>query len=200
MDPARDRVLLDGREVSPPPPTVTLLLNKPAGYVSTCSDERGRPTVLDLLPQGLPPLHPVGRLDMDTEGLLLLTNDGELTYHLTHPRFEVEKEYVAHVEGIPSPAALRRLREGVEVDGRPTAPAEVELESATRTDSVLRLRIHEGRKRQVKRMLAGIGHPVRRLQRVRVGPLHLGDTPLGNARALSDSEVASLKRCAEGER
>jgi len=199
VDPQRDDVDVDGRKVEPPVSLVTIMLNKPAGYVTTCSDERGRPTVLDLVPKNLGPLHPIGRLDMDTEGLLLLTNDGELTYRLTHPKFEVEKEYVADVEGIPGDSALQRLREGVEIDGHKTAPAQVKLEKASRRGAVLRVRIHEGRKRQVKRMLSAVGHPVRRLRRVRMGPIRLGNLPLGNTRPLSPEEVNALRRCAEAE-
>lgn len=199
IDPQRDRVDVDGRKVEPPASLVTIMLNKPAGYVTTCSDEHGRPTVLDLVPENLGPLHPVGRLDMDTEGLLLLTNDGELTYRLTHPKFKVEKEYVAEVEGVPSESALRRLREGVEIDGDRTAPAQVKLEKVSRRAAVLRLRIHEGRKRQVKRMLSAVGHPVRRLRRVQIGPIKLGALPLGDTRPLSREEVDSLRRCAESE-
>jgi pseudouridine synthase len=199
VDPQHDRVSVDGREVQPASARVYLLLNKPRGYVCTRSDERGRATVLDLLPEGAPPVYPVGRLDMDTEGLLLLTNDGDLAYRLTHPKFEVEKEYVALVRGVPSADSLRRLSEGVEVDGRLTAPAEVRVESTTRCGTVLRLRIHEGRKRQVRRMLAAIGHPVLRLQRVRVGPIALGELAPGETRVLTRAEVESLRRAAEAE-
>ena len=197
MDPGRDRVSLDGREVTPPRARVTLLLNKPPGYVSTCSDERGRPTVLDLLPPDVGALHPVGRLDMDTEGLLLLTNDGDLTYRLTHPKFEVEKEYVAEVEGIPSGGSLQRLSRGVDIDGRRSAPARVSLESTSQGRAIVRLQIHEGRKRQVKRMLSAVGHPVRKLRRVRLGPIRLGDLPVGETRPVSTEEVQALRRCAE---
>ena len=199
VDPDRDRISLDGREVASPFERVTILLNKPSGYVSTCADERGRPTVLDLLPEGVGRVHPIGRLDMDTEGLLLLTNDGDLTYRLTHPKFEVEKEYVAEVEGVPSLDALRRLSQGIEIDGRRSAPATVSVESAANGRAVVRLQIHEGRKRQVKRMLQAVGHPVRKLRRVRVGPIQLGNLPLGETRALSGKEVEALQRCARAE-
>nr|MDQ3293995.1 rRNA pseudouridine synthase [Actinomycetota bacterium] len=153
-----DEVTVDGVPVGVAPGLVHYLLNKPAGVVSTASDPQGRQTVVQLVPAD-PRVFPVGRLDLDTEGLLVLTNDGGLTERLTHPRHGVEKEYLAAVEGEPTRATLRRLREGVDLDDGPTAPAKVTLVEP----NLLRITIHEGRNRQVRRMCEAVGHPVTRL-------------------------------------
>src|ERR1700733_15074423 len=167
---------------------VVYVLNKPAGVVSTARDPQGRPTVVTMVPQ-TERLYPVGRLDIDTTGLILLTNQGELAHRLTHPSFEVEKTYRAVVGG---PAleerALRTLREGVELEDGPSAPARVRRVSG----DTLEITIHEGRKRQVKRMCEAVGHPVKRLERIGFGPLALGDLPRGRWRKLSDAEVEML--------
>ncbi len=182
-------IAVDGTPIGVRPDLVHYLLNKPTGVVTTASDTHGRPTVLDLVPAD-PRVHPVGRLDMDTEGLLVLTNDGVLTHRLTHPSFGVEKEYVAEVEGRPGRGALRRLREGVELDDGMTAPAKVsELQPG-----VLRLTIHEGRNRQVRRMCDAIGHPVTRLVRTRIGPLRDQHLAPGAWRPLTLDEVRALER------
>jgi 23S rRNA pseudouridine2605 synthase len=157
--------------------------------VSTVSDPQGRPTVVELVP-GEPPVYPVGRLDAATEGLLLLTNDGDLAHRLTHPSFGIEKEYLAHVEGQPKPAAIRRLRDGVELDDGMTAPAQVSQVEP----GVLRITIHEGRNRQVRRMADAVGHPVRRLVRTRIGSLRGGGLGPGEWRKLSQSEIRALER------
>jgi 23S rRNA pseudouridine2605 synthase len=182
-----DRVEVDGVPVPIKPGLVYYLLNKPAGVVTTASDTHGRSTVVDLVPAE-PRVFPVGRLDAETEGLLLLTNDGDLTHRLTHPSFGVDKEYLAEVEGTPSPGELRRLREGVELDDGVTAPAKVALVSET----VVRLVIHEGRNRQVRRMCEAVGHPVRRLVRTRIGPLTDRSLRPGAHRALTEAEVRAL--------
>jgi len=166
VDPDNDLVEIDGAPAGVRPGLVYYLVNKPAGVVTTMSDPQGRAIVADLVPDE-PRVFPVGRLDADTEGLLLMTNDGELAHRLAHPSFGVEKEYLAHVDGVLAPGALRRLREGVELDDGITAPAEVSQPDA----GVVRLTIHEGRNRQVRRMCEAVGHPVRRLVRVRIGPL-----------------------------
>jgi pseudouridine synthase len=167
------------------------LLNKPAGYVTTASDPQGRPTVLDLVP-ATPRVFPVGRLDRDTEGLIVMTNDGDLAQLLAHPRHGVEKEYLVEVEGQPAPAALRRLREGVDLDDGRTHPARVSVVQPHGDGAALSITIHEGRKRQVRRMCAAVGHPVLRLVRVRIGPV--GDRTLrpGEWRALTPAEVRAL--------
>jgi 23S rRNA pseudouridine2605 synthase len=188
-DAESDRIEVDGVPIGVRPGLVHYLLNKPAGVVTTASDPQGRPTVVGLVPSE-PRVFPVGRLDADTEGLLLLTNDGELAHRLTHPSFGVDKEYLAEVEGRPSRGAVRRLREGIELDDGPTAPAKVSAVG----DNVLRITIHEGRNRQVRRMCEAVGHPVRRLVRVRIGPL--GDRRLapGEWRPLTQAEVRDLER------
>ena len=189
VDPANDRIAVDGVPVGTRPGLVYYLLNKPPGVVSTASDPQGRPTVTSLVPAE-PRVHPVGRLDTATEGLLILTNDGELTHRLTHPSFGVEKEYLAQVIGTPRPGAVRRLREGVDLDDGRTAPARVSVVGP----DLLRLTIHEGRNRQVRRMAEAIGHPVRRLVRTRIGPLRTGALKPGEWRALTQAEVRALER------
>jgi 23S rRNA pseudouridine2605 synthase len=187
VDVDHDLVEVDGAPVGIRPDLVYLLLNKPVGVVTTAEDPQGRPTVVELVPAE-PRVFPVGRLDRDTEGLLLLTNDGELAHRLTHPSFGVEKEYLAQVEGRPSRAAVRRLREGVDLEDGPTAPARV----STTDPDVLRIVVHEGRNRQVRRMCDAVGHPVRRLVRVRIGPLADRALPPGQWRALTLEEVRAL--------
>ncbi len=184
---------LDGAPIGVRPDLVHYLLNKPAGVVTTADDPQGRPTVVGLVPAE-PRVFPVGRLDVDTEGLLLLTNDGELAHRLTHPSFGVEKEYVAELEGSPSRAALRRLREGVELDDGTTAPAR----AALLEPSVVRVTVHEGRNRQVRRMCDAVGHPVVRLIRTRIGPLADRSLAPGAWRELTGDEVRSLQRAVAG--
>lgn len=188
-DAETDAIEIDGALVGVRPDTVWYLLNKPKGVVTTASDPQGRPVVVDLVPPQ-PRVFPVGRLDMDTEGLLLLTNDGDVTHRLTHPSYGVEKEYLAHVEGRPSRGALRSLREGVELDDGLTAPAK----ASTVGDDVIRLVIHEGRNRQVRRMCDAVGHPVVRLVRVRIGPIADRSLEPGAVRPLTVDEVRTLER------
>jgi 23S rRNA pseudouridine2605 synthase len=190
-----DRVTVDGVLIGVAPGLVHYLLNKPRGVITTASDTHGRPTVVQLVPAE-PRVYPVGRLDADTEGLLLLTNDGELTHRLTHPSFGVEKEYLAEVEGTPTRGDLRRLREGVELDDGVTAPAKV----SDPAPGMLRITIHEGRNRQVRRMCEAIGHPVTRLVRTRIGPLRDASLAPGEWRPLTVDEVRSLERAASVER
>ena len=191
LDVSHDIVTIDGAFVPLAPDAVYYVLNKPAGYVTTAHDPQGRPTVIDLVPPE-PRVFPVGRLDLDTEGLLLLTNDGELTYRLTHPSFGIEKEYLAEVEGTPSRGTLRLIREGIELDDGPTAPAKVALVHP----NLLRLVIHEGRNRQVRRMCAAVGHPVVRLVRVRIASLVTGSLAPGQWRPLDGDEVRALAAAA----
>ena len=198
-DPARDvrpadAVAIDGRPVSPAHERVVYALNKPAGVVSTARDPQGRPTVVTMVPQ-TERLYPVGRLDIDTTGLILLTNEGDLAHRLTHPSFEVEKTYRAVVGGPPvHEAALRALRDGIELEEGRTAPARVERVSA----DTLEITIHEGRKRQVKRMCEAVGHPVKQLERIAFGPLELADLPRGRWRKLSREEVERLTAAIAG--
>ena len=188
VDPEHDVLAVDGRTVAEPGRRRYFLLNKPRGYVSTAHDERGRPTVVDLVPGG-GRLYPVGRLDADSEGLLLLTDDGDLAYALTHPRFEVPKEYHVLVPGPLSADDLERLRKGVELEEGRTAPAVVEVLSQQPGQTWLCLVIRQGWKRQVRRMLAAIGQPVQRLIRVGLGGLSLDSLPVGAVRRLSPADV-----------
>ncbi len=187
--PATDELAVDGIVISVNPDLVYYLLNKSAGVISTVSDPQGRPTVVDLLPRN-PQIHPVGRLDSETEGLLLLTNDGSLTHRLTHPSHGVEKEYLAQVRGDPSRGAVRQLREGVELDDGMTAPAKVSLKGP----SMIRIVIHEGRNRQVRRMCDAVGYPVERLVRTRIGSLRDPQLEPGSWRELTVSELRTLEK------
>jgi 23S rRNA pseudouridine2605 synthase len=188
VDVDADRVEVDGVPIGVKPGLVYYLLNKPPGVVTTVSDTHGRPTVVGLVPAE-PRVYPVGRLDLDSEGLLLLTNDGELAQLLTHPSHGVDKEYLVEVDGGGvAQGALRRLRTGIELDDGTTAPAKVSQPSP----GVLRMTIHEGRNRQVRRMCAAIGHPVRRLVRVRIGPLRDAQLRPGEWRTLTTREIKAL--------
>jgi 23S rRNA pseudouridine2605 synthase len=191
VDVGRDRVSVDGVPVGVLPDLVYYLLNKPAGVVTTADDPQRRPKVVDLVPAE-PRVFPVGRLDVATEGLLVLTNDGGLTHRLTHPSFGVAKEYLAQVEGEPTSGDLRALREGVELDDGPTAPAKV----AAVAPGLLRIVIHEGRNRQVRRMCEAIGHPVLRLVRTRIGPIADPTLAPGEYRSLTHEEVRRLAAAA----
>jgi 23S rRNA pseudouridine2605 synthase len=200
-DPARDvsdadTVTVDGKQISPAgPERVVYALNKPAGVVSTARDPQGRPTVVTMVPQ-TERLYPVGRLDIDTCGLILLTNQGELAHRLTHPSFEVSKTYRAVVGGpAVDERVLRALREGIELEDGRTAAAQVRRVAA----DTLEITIHEGRKRQVKRMCEAVGHPVKRLERIRFGPLELGDLPRGRWRRLTPAEIDTLLKSANAE-
>jgi len=196
VDPEHDRVTLDGVTIPVRAGLVYYLLNKPAKVVTTARDPEGRPTVTDLVP-GDPRVFPVGRLDWDTEGVLLLTNGGDLAHGLTHPSRGVPKTYLVEVTGIPGRAALRRLREGVDLDDGRTAPARARLAQTTPTGAALELVIHEGRNRQVRRMCEAVGHPVRRLVRTRFGPLHDNRLAPGQWRPLSPAEIRALYAAVE---
>ena len=197
-DPACDDVRVDGRRVARNVRPRYVLLHKPRGYVTTRSDPHRRKTVLDLVPDVREYVYPVGRLDYDSEGLLLLTNDGALAAVLTHPRHGVPRVYEATVRGVPSDARLRRLASGVEIDGRSTVAAEVRMlhagASGRRDESLVRIVIREGRNRQVRRMFDAIGHPVRRLRRTRLGPISLRGLRPGAARDLTPAEIGALRR------
>lgn len=191
IDPEVDEVELDGVPLPVLPGLVHYLVNKPVGVVSTVEDTHGRPTVVSLVPAE-PRVFPVGRLDMDSEGLLILTNNGSLTHRLTHPSFGVPKEYLVEVVGEPSPGEVRRLRDGIELEDGTTAPARVAVVAPT----LLRIVIHEGRNRQVRRMCEAVGHPVTRLVRTRIGPLTDPTLAPGAWRPLSVDEVRSLAAAA----
>lgn len=216
-DPAVDDIRVDGRRVKVAGRHRYILLYKPVGYVTTRSDPQRRPTVIDLLEGVREYVYPVGRLDYDTEGLLLLTNDGDLAARLTHPRHEVERTYEARVAGVPDEDALARLRKGIPLDGRRTMPAEVRLLNpggpsnrdrhgagvreggSRRTTGVVLLTIREGRNRQVRRMLEAVGHPVRSLKRVRIGGLSDRRLKPGQWRDVTAVELAALRQAAAGE-
>ncbi len=184
-----DELAVDGRIYSTLPDAVTYLVNKPVGVVTTASDPEGRPTVMGLVPDE-PRVFSVGRLDRNTEGLLLMTNDGGLAHRLTHPSFGVEKEYLVQVSGRISPRSLRQLREGIELDDGVTSPAKASLLDG----GLLRLTIHEGRNRQVRRMCEAIGHPVVRLVRSRIGPIVDPKLKPGFSRPLTGDELLELQR------
>ena len=190
-----DEVRVDGVKLHTPK-IYTVVLNKPAGVVTTLSDPQGRPTIVKYLPQYGVQLKPVGRLDMETEGLLVYTNDGELALRLAHPKYGVEKEYQVIVTGIPDEKAIQKLRDGVFVEGRKTLPARVDIIHAEpKSNSTgLRITIHEGRKRQVRLMCEFVGHPVTSLKRIRYGPLYVHGMRPGECKLLGKKEVDELKR------
>jgi len=194
IDPSKDAVKVDGVRIPPIPEHHSyLILNKPRGYVTTMSDPEGRPTVKDLLRNVKAPVYPVGRLDFNSEGLLLLTDDGDLARDLMHPRNEVAKTYAVKVRGKPSKEALARLRKGIRLEGRRTMPAKLTM-SRPGSNSWLQVTVCEGRKHQVRNMLQAIGHPVLKLRRIRYAGLDLGDLPVGGLLPLSPSQVVRLRR------
>ncbi|MCJ7611510.1 MAG: rRNA pseudouridine synthase [Candidatus Aminicenantes bacterium] len=194
VDETRDRVAVDGRPVQARQQSVYVLLNKPAGYLVTMKDPMGRPTIKNLV-NGLPSgVVPAGRLDFDSEGLLLLTNDGELAFRLTHPRYEIPKDYQVSVEGEVSPETVTRLRQGVMIDGFKAVPDAVAvLESGPRR-SRLRMKLHEGRKREIRRMVEAVGHRVLKLKRMSMAGLTIKNVPPGGWRLLTSREVSALKK------
>ena len=185
----KDRVEVDGKLIKKEKELIYIMLNKPSGYVSTVSDPEGRKTVLDIINGVNERIYPVGRLDYDTTGLLILTNDGDFAFRNTHPGQETMKTYLAEVIGMPSNETLQILRNGIMLDNRPTAPAKVEVVDLKPKSTLLKIIIHEGRNRQVKRMCEAVGHPVLRLKRTAVGKLTLGDLKLGEWRYLSIKEA-----------
>ncbi|MEN9217068.1 MAG: pseudouridine synthase [Gloeomargarita sp. HHBFW_bins_162] len=189
-DPQVDEITVRGKPLPPAPRLCYYLLHKPLGVVSTCSDPQGRPTVRDFLPPDLPPLYPVGRLDRDSTGALLLTNDGELTLALTHPRHPVWKTYRVWVQGHPTATALQRWRQGVDLDGQKTLPAQVRVVRQTAPQTLLEIRLREGRNRQIRRVADLLGYPVVRLHRQAIGEIQLGNLPAGQVRPLTPSELA----------
>ena len=193
VDPDRDVVELDGVAVTLPRSLTYIALNKPPGYVVTMSDPQGRRTVADLV-DGVPPgVVPVGRLDAGTEGLLILTDDGELAHRIAHPSYEIDKVYEVEANGTLSEEERLRLEKGLMLDGRLTSPAAVRVISAPGKTTVAEMTIHEGRKRQVRRMFELVGHPVTRLKRTSVGPVKLGDLPPGRWRYLTDDQLRALR-------
>jgi pseudouridine synthase len=194
-DPATDRVAVDGKPIRLEERRHYLALHKPIGFISSRHDPQGRPTVMELIPRHLRQLvYPVGRLDADSEGLLLLFDDGELSHAITHPRFHAPKRYHVLAAGNVGPSALAQLRKGISLVEGTTAPAHVKVLDKLADATVLEMTLHEGRKRQIRRMLDAVGHPVRRLVRVAVAGVELGELPPGQWRELTEDEIARLRR------
>lgn len=194
INPDTDIVEINNQRIQQKEKMIYVVLNKPAGYVTTSKDPQGRPTVLDLINGVDKRIYPVGRLDYETEGLLLLTNDGELAYRLTHPKYQAKKAYEALVKGIPSNKSLDILRKGVFLDDGLTKPAEVKILRNIGGNTLLELIIHEGKNRQVRRMCKAIKHPVLNLKRTQIGSLSLGALPKGKFRFLAIGEVKGLQK------
>jgi 23S rRNA pseudouridine2605 synthase len=190
-DPAHDQITCDGKPMAFEE-KVYVLLNKPAGYVTTLSDPQGRPVVTDLLTEIPLRLFPVGRLDLDTEGALLMTNDGELGNSIIHPRFEVKKTYEALVVGCPTPDKLNRLEQGIELDGFRTRPAAIRVLKRHKDQTLIEIVIHEGKKRQVRKMFQALNHRVLHLKRTAYGQLKLGTLPLGKYRVLTPDDLKKI--------
>lgn len=193
-DPSRDHIRVDGRRLPHLEPKVVLLLNKPRGYLSTVKDPKGRPTVMDLLKGMKWRVYPVGRLDFDAEGILLLTNDGDLAHLLSHPRFSIPRTYLAKVAGVPDEKKLSRLKRGVMLEDGEAKAVSCNLIRQREKNSWVRVVVTEGRNRLIKRMFSVIGHPVLKLKRVEYGPLSLGDLPFGRYRSLTAGEMGKLNR------
>lgn len=194
IDPKKDEVLYLDKEVSKKEvELVYIMLHKPEGYVTTAKEQFGRPGVMDLVRDVKERIFPVGRLDYDTSGLLLLTNDGDLTYKLTHPKHDVDKTYIAKLYGTPDDMDLQKFRRGVVIDGKQTKPAKMQIIEKGEHQSIVEIIIHEGRNRQVRKMCEAIKHPVAQLKRVATGDLTMGDLPKGKYRHLTPKEVKYLK-------
>lgn len=196
ITPGKDKVQVDGLKLETQPKKIYIMLNKPRGYVSTVTDDRGRKTVMDLIKGVKERVYPVGRLDYDSEGLLLLTNDGELTNALTHPKHQVSKTYKVRVKGVPTVDKLEKLAKGIELEDGITAPAKVLLTHVLNGNGLLEITIYEGKNRQVRRMCEHIGHPVLRLVRTHIGPLELRKLGSGEYREISKFELTSIKQAA----
>jgi len=193
-DPSRDHIKVDGKRLAPFEPKVILLLNKPRGYLSTVKDPKGRPTIIDLLKNVKWRIYPVGRLDFDAEGLLLLTNDGDLAHLLSHPRFSVPKTYLVKVAGVPEEKKLIRLRRGVMLEDGEARAVSCSLIRQKEKNSWVRVVVTEGRNHLVKRMFSAIGHTVLKLKRIEYGPVQLRDLPFGQFRYLTPEEMEKLRR------
>lgn len=192
-----DEVSVDGEIISQEAKKYYIMLNKPIGYVTTVSDEQGRATVMELVSDISKRVYPVGRLDINTEGLLLMTNDGDFTYKITHPKHKLDKTYEVWVSGKAEQNALKKLERGVIIDGKKTSPAKVDVIDYTKASALLSVTIHEGRNRQVRKMCASVGFKVMNLKRVSEGGLSLGNLPLGKWRHLTDAEVKLILKNAD---
>jgi len=194
IDKDRDVIEVDGNIIKSPEKKIYILLNKPSGYITSVKDQFGRPTVLDLLKEISTRVFPIGRLDYDTEGLLILTNDGELTYKITHPRHSIDKTYRALVRGEVNGDDIKIFERGMAIEDYVTAPAKMEIVRYSKGNSVIDITIHEGRNRQVRKMCSAIGHDVIRLRRIKIGDIGLGGLKTGEWRYLKDSEIRYLKK------
>ena len=193
IDPSKDVVKVNDKKIKEEKNKVYIMLNKPIGFVTTLKDEKDRKIVTDLIDGVKERIYPVGRLDADTTGLLLLTNDGDMAYKLTHPSNEIMKKYIAIVEGVPNKMELEKFRRGLIIDGKKTSKAYIKIAKRYDTESILEIVIHEGRNRQVKKMCEAINHPVKKLKRVSIGEIELGGLDIGNWRYLNDEEVKYLR-------
>ncbi|MBU5426634.1 rRNA pseudouridine synthase [Tissierella pigra] len=193
IDPSKDVVKVNDKKIKEEKNKVYIMLNKPIGFVTTLKDEKDRKIVTDLIDGVKERIYPVGRLDADTTGLLLLTNDGDMAYKLTHPSNEIMKKYIAIVEGVPNKMELEKFRRGLIIDGKKTSKAYIKIAKRYETESILEIVIHEGRNRQVKKMCEAINHPVKKLKRVSIGEIELGGLDIGNWRYLNDEEVKYLR-------
>lgn len=193
IDPKKDNVTVDDKGIKLESKKIYIMINKPIGYVSTVKDEKNRKVVTDLIEDIRERIYPVGRLDADTTGLLLLTNDGDIAYKLTHPSNKIMKKYIAIVEGVPNRVELENFRKGLLIEGRRTAPATIKINKRFDIDSILDIEIYEGRNRQIKKMCEAINHPVKKLKRISIGEIELGGLDVGNYRFLNDEEVRYLR-------
>lgn len=193
VNPNKDVIYYNNNIIKISSKKIYILLNKPEKYVTTVDDQFNRPTVIELLHSVSERIYPVGRLDYNTSGLLLLTNDGDLTYKITHPKHCIRKIYIAKVKGTPQEASLEKLRKGIVIDSYKTAPAKVKILSKSKNNTILQISIYEGRNRQVRKMCEAIGHPVISLKRIAIGNIFLGDLPIGQYRSLTKEEINYLK-------
>lgn len=194
VDPNKDKVKVNDKLISLESTKVYIMLNKPVGFVTTLKDEKNRRVVTDLIEGVKERIYPVGRLDADTSGLLILTNDGDIAYKLTHPKYEIQKRYIAIVEGVPNKFELESFRNGLKINGKLTAKASIKISKRYEGESILDIIIHEGRNRQVKKMCEAINHPVKKLKRIAIGELELRGLNLGNWRYLDEEEIEYLKQ------
>jgi len=194
IDDGKDVITVDGQRIKPQAQFQYLIVNKPRGYLVTLKDPMARPTILDLIPKLKSRVYPVGRLDFDSEGLLLLTNDGELAHRLMHPSYGIKKVYLVTVQHIPERSHLRMLEKGIRIDGKKTSPAKVRLLQSGSKRSLIRIELTEGRKREVRRMFAAIGHPVQELKRIQFAGISLKNLKPGRWRYLTPDEIFNLKK------
>ncbi len=192
VDPARQNIMLDGKAVGSSSKKTYVLLNKPKGYITSMNDPQGRPIVTSLLKGIKQRLYPVGRLDLDTEGALILTNDGDISQKILHPSYEIKKTYLAIIKGKISKQKITSLEEGIDLDGEKTWPAKIKLIKSQTKTTKLQITIHQGRKRQVRKMFSAVGHPVVHLKRIAYGGLHLGNLPSGKYRFLNKRDLNKL--------